>query len=342
MRQVEEVLKRTEGIVACTGVGGSGILTNSFSPEFASFFCKLEPWEERNTPELHVSGIQQTLRRSLAAIPGAVIFPFTPPTIPGFGAAGGFNFLLQDRSGTMSVAELGKQTQVFLDAARQRPEVANLFTSFNPQVPQVQVELDREKARSLGVPINDVFAALSAAMGGAYVNDFNRFGRLYRVYVQAEPAFRQRPEDIGQFYVRSRTTNEMVPLSTLMTVTPASGTEITVRFNLFRSVEITGVPGAGLYVGAGDDGARGNRDPGTASRNGVCLLRLFLPGEAGAARRAHVRPGHRLRVPAPGGAVRELEAALGGAAGNAAGGAGRVPGSVGRRATTTTCSSRSA
>jgi HAE1 family hydrophobic/amphiphilic exporter-1 len=209
----------------------------------------LEPWDERNTPELHVNGIQQTLRRSLATIPGAVIFPFTPPTIPGFGAAGGFNFLLQDKSGTMSVADLGKQTGVFLDAARKRPELANLFTSFNAQVPQVQVELDREKARVLGIPINDVFAALSAAMGGAYVNDFNRFGRLYRVYVQAEPAYRQRPDDIGQFYVRSTTTNQMVPLSTLMTIKPASGTEITTRFNLFRSVEITGVPSPGYTSG---------------------------------------------------------------------------------------------
>ena len=167
MRQIEQVLKKTEGIVACTGVGGLGILTNSFSPEFASFFCKLEPWEERNTPELHVTGVQQTLRRTLADIPGAVIFPFSPPTIPGFGAAGGFNFLLQDRSGTMTVAELGKQTQAFLEAARQRPELANLFTSFNPQVPQVGVDLDREKARTLGVPVNDVFAALSASMGGS-------------------------------------------------------------------------------------------------------------------------------------------------------------------------------
>jgi HAE1 family hydrophobic/amphiphilic exporter-1 len=178
-----------------------------------------------------------------------VIFPFTPPTIPGFGAAGGFNFLLQDRSGTMSVAELGKQTQTFLDAARKRPELANLFTSFNAQVPQVAVNLDREKARTLGVPINDVFATLSASMGGAYVNDFNRFGRLYRVYVQAEPAFRQKPEDIGRFYVRSQTTGEMIPLSTLMTVKPASGTEITVRFNLFRSVAISGVPGPGYTSG---------------------------------------------------------------------------------------------
>jgi HAE1 family hydrophobic/amphiphilic exporter-1 len=247
--QVEEVLKGTEGILACTAVGGSAILTNSFSPEYASFFCKLTPWDERESAALHVSGIQQTLRRQLAAIPGAVIFPFTPPTIPGFGAAGGFNFLLQDRSGTLSVAELGQQTQAFLEAARQRPELANLFTSFNPQVPQVAVDLDREKTRSLGVSVNDVFAALSASMGGAYVNDFNRFGRLYRVYVQAEPAFRQRPEDIGQFYVRSRTTGEMVPLSTLMRVSPASGTEITVRFNLFRSVEISGVPGPGYTSG---------------------------------------------------------------------------------------------
>ncbi|HJS47361.1 MAG TPA: efflux RND transporter permease subunit, partial [Gemmatimonadales bacterium] len=178
-----------------------------------------------------------------------IIFPFSPPTIPGFGAAGGFNFLLQDRSGTLSVAELGEQTRAFLEAARQRPELANLFTSFNPLVPQVGVELDREKARTLGVPVNDVFAALSASMGGAYVNDFNRFGRLYRVYVQAEPLFRQRPDDIGQFYVRSRTTNEMVPLSTLVKVTPVSGTEITVRFNLFRSVEISGGPAPGYTSG---------------------------------------------------------------------------------------------
>ena len=149
----------------------------------------------------------------------------------------------------MTVQDLGKQTQAFLDAARQRPELANLFTSFNPLVPQVEVELDREKARTLGVPINDVFAALSASMGGAYVNDFNRFGRLYRVYVQAEPAFRQKPDDIGRFYVRSTTTNEMVPLSTLMTISSASGTEITTRFNLFRSVELTGVPGPGYTSG---------------------------------------------------------------------------------------------
>ncbi|HET9383755.1 MAG TPA: multidrug efflux RND transporter permease subunit [Gemmatimonadales bacterium] len=245
LRQIEGILAQTEGVDACNAIGGLGMLTNSFSPEFGSFFCRLKPWDERKGKALHVAGIQRTVSAALAQLPGAVAFPFMPPTISGFGAAGGFNFLLQDRSGTMSVEDLGRQTQAFLTEARQRPELANLFTSFNPTTPQIAVTLDREKARELGVPINDVFAGLSAFMGGAYVNDFNRFGRLYRVYVQAEPAFRVRPENIGQLYVRSRTTSDMVPLSTMLQVRPSSGTEITTRFNLFRSVEISGVPAAG-------------------------------------------------------------------------------------------------
>src|SRR5881396_1392962 len=245
LRQIEEILAKTEGVEACNAIGGLGMLTNSFSPEFGSFFCRLKPWGERKGKALHVAGIQRTVGAALAELPGAVAFPFMPPTISGFGAAGGFNFLLQDRSGTLTVEDLGRQTQAFLTEARQRPELANLFTSFNPTTPQVSVQLDREKARELGVPINDVFSALSAFMGGAYVNDFNRFGRLYRVYVQAEPAFRGKPENIGQLYVRSKTTSDMVPLSTLLRITPSSGTEITTRFNLFRSVEISGVPAPG-------------------------------------------------------------------------------------------------
>ena len=248
-RQIEGILAQTPGVSSCASIGGFSVLVNAFSPEYVTFFCKLEPWEERKTPELHVAGITATLRRELAGVPGAVAFPFTPPTIPGFGASGGFNFMLQDRSGTMDVATLGQQTRTYLEAARQRPELANLFTSFDPLVPQVKVDLDREKARSLGVPINDVFAALSASMGGAYVNDFNRFGRLYRVYVQADAAYRTKAEDIGQFYVRSTTTGQMVPLSTLVKVTPIVGALTTVRFNLFRSVEISGAPAPGYTSG---------------------------------------------------------------------------------------------
>jgi HAE1 family hydrophobic/amphiphilic exporter-1 len=134
-----------------------------------------------------------------------------------------------------------------MDAARKRPEVGNIFTSFDPRYPQVKVDLDREKARKLGVPINEVFQALSAALGGGYVNDFNRFGRLFRVYVQAEAENRRKPDDIGQIYVRSSTTGTMIPLGTLVTVTSQAGTEITNRFNLLRSVEFTGCPAADTH-----------------------------------------------------------------------------------------------
>src|SRR6267142_6471230 len=172
------------------------------------------------------------LQLEFAAIPEGVIFPFNIPTLAGFGAASGFNFLIQDRSGAMTVAQLGDQARAFIAAGRQRPELGNLFTSFDPDYPQVKVDLDREKARTLGVPVDQVFQTMSAAMGGTFVNDFNRFGRLYRVYVQAQPESRLKSEDIGHIYVRSATTNQMIPLSTLVSIKEIAGTEITTRFNL--------------------------------------------------------------------------------------------------------------
>jgi HAE1 family hydrophobic/amphiphilic exporter-1 len=190
-----------------------------------------------------------SIGREVGAIPEAIIFPFNIPTISGFGASAGFKFLLQDRSGTLTVDQLGEQTRTFLAAARQRPELGSVFTSFDPNYPQVKVDLDREKARSLGVPINEVFQAMSAALGGNYVNDFNRFGRLFRVYVQAEADYRRTPQDIGEIYVRSRTTSTMIPLSTLVTITSVPSTEITTRFNLFRSVEVSGAPARGYTSG---------------------------------------------------------------------------------------------
>ncbi|HEY3494135.1 MAG TPA: efflux RND transporter permease subunit, partial [Polyangiaceae bacterium] len=249
LAKVEQILGKTEGIESYQTVGGYGAVTSTYQPNFGTIFVRLHPWEERKTAELHAKGIMGKLARAFTQIPEAVIFPFNIPTISGFGASAGFNFLLQDRSGTMSVEQLGAQTAAFLAAARQRPELANLFTSFNPNYPQLGVELDREKARKLGVGVNDVFDALSASLGGKYVNDFNRFGRLFRVYVQSEANYRQRPEDIGEVYVRSQTTGDMVPLSTLVEVKRQPGTEQTTRFNLFRSVEISGIPGAGYTSG---------------------------------------------------------------------------------------------
>jgi HAE1 family hydrophobic/amphiphilic exporter-1 len=249
LKKVEEILAKTEGVDSFQTIGGYGLVTNTYQPNYGSLFTRLKPWDERKGEALHVKGIMAGLARQFAAIPEAIIFPFNIPTLAGFGAASGFNFLLQDRSGSMTVQELGAQTRKFLAAGRQRPELANLFTSFDPNYPQVKVDLDREKARTLGIPVNDVFQAMSAAMGGSYVNDFNRFGRLYRVYVQADAAARLKAEDIGKVYVRSKTTNQMIPLSTLLSIKDIAGTELTTRFNLLRSVEIQGAPARGYTSG---------------------------------------------------------------------------------------------
>jgi HAE1 family hydrophobic/amphiphilic exporter-1 len=249
LAQVEDILKETEGVDSYQTIGGYGAVTSTYQPNFGTIFVRLHPWEERHGPALHVKGVMAGLQQKLARIPEAVAFPFNIPTISGFGASAGFNFLIQDRSGSLSVAELGEQSRTFLAAARQRPELANLFTSFDPNYPQVKADLDREKARKLGVPVNEAFQAMSAALGSAYVNDFNRFGRLFRVYVQAEAEYRRQPEDIGEIYVRSRTTDDMIPLSTLMHVSSESGSELTTRFNLLRSVEINGVPAPGYTSG---------------------------------------------------------------------------------------------
>jgi hydrophobe/amphiphile efflux-1 (HAE1) family protein len=249
LKKVEAILATTEGIDSFQTVGGYGAVTATFQSNYGSIFARLHPWEERKGEALHVKGIMAGLQRQFAAIPEAIIFPFNIPTLAGFGAASGFNFLIQDRSGSMTVEQLGEQTRKFLAAGRQRPELANLFTSFDPNYPQVRVELDREKARTLGVPVNEVFQGMSAALGGAYVNDFNRFGRLYRVYVQADASARLKADDIGKVYVRSKTTNEMIPLSTLVTIRHIAGTELTTRFNLQRSVEINGAPARGYTSG---------------------------------------------------------------------------------------------
>ena len=249
LAQVEGLLAKTDGVESYQTIGGYGAVTSTYQPNFGTIFVRLHPWDERHGEALHVKGIMAGLQAQLARIPEAIAFPFNIPTIAGFGASAGFNFLLQDRSGSMSVAELGQQSRNFLDAARQRPELANLFTSFDPTYPQVKVELDRDKARKLGVPVNEAFQALSTALGGSYINDFNRFGRLFRVYVQAEGSARTEPADIGKIYVRSNTTGEMIPLATLTNVRSDPGTEITTRFNLLRSVEVNGVPGAGHTSG---------------------------------------------------------------------------------------------
>jgi HAE1 family hydrophobic/amphiphilic exporter-1 len=249
LAQVEAIVDKTEGVDSYQTIGGYGVVTSTYQPNFGTVFVRLKPWGERHGGALHVVGIMKNLQKQFARIPEGIIFPFNIPTISGFGASAGFNFLLQDRSGGLTVSELGELSRKFQEAARKRPEIGNIFTSFDPLYPQVKVDLDREKARKLGVPISDAFQAMATSLGGSYVNDFNRFGRLFRVYVQAEADYRRNPNDIGKFWVRSNTTGDMIPLATLITTSSQGGTELTNRFNLLRSVEMNGVPAPGFASG---------------------------------------------------------------------------------------------
>src|SRR5215204_5069712 len=155
LSQVEQILAKTEGVDSFSTIGGYGVVTSTYQPNFGTIFVRMKPWDERHSDALHVRGIMANLQRQVANISEAIVFPFNIPTISGFGASAGFNFLLQDRSGSLSVQQLGDYTRQFLEAARKRPELGNLFTSFDPRYPQVKVDLDREKARKLGVPINE-------------------------------------------------------------------------------------------------------------------------------------------------------------------------------------------
>jgi len=255
-RIVEQAIEADSLVDSYNTMLGANFLSNANTPYVATFAVRLKPWAERKGKDGNVRAIMRRLQGRLQNMSEAVIFPYTPPTIPGFGAAGGFTMVLQDRSGQMTVAQLGQQAQAFIAAARQNPAIGGITTTFDPTVPQVKVALNREQARAQGVQINDVFTALQTALGGVYVNDFNRFGRVYRVYLQADAPYRRRAENIQDFYVRSRTTNRMVPLGALVTATNSNGSEEVTRYNLYRSVVLNGSPAPGFSSGQAMDALR--------------------------------------------------------------------------------------
>ena len=273
------------------------------------FFVQLKPWEERKTEEEHANGVVAALNRAFAQqIPEAGVIAFGPPSIPGLGTGAGFTMQLQDRSGG-SPDYLAEQTQRFMEAARKRPEIGRINTLYRAAVPQVYADIDRSKVLKSGVQLNDVNTTLGALLGSSYVNDFNRFGRVYKVYLQAEPEFRQDPKQLGLFFVRNQA-GGMVPLDTLVTTRPAAGPEFTNRFNLFRSAELTGVPADGLLVDAGARCARGDGARGAAARHELRLGGHVVPGAQGAGRRGGLHARDLPGVPDPRGAVRELGPAV--------------------------------
>jgi len=237
-REIEQTLATTPGVKSTASVIGFSLLSLTRSSYSAFFFVTLEEWKDRKKREEQYQFIRQSINRKLAGLPDGIAFAFSPPAIPGVGTSGGFTFVLEDRSGK-DVAFLAENMNKFLAAARKRPELASVNTTFLPSVPQQFIAVDRDKALKQGVDIRDVYRTIQAFMGGTFINYFNRFGRQWQVYVEAEGAYRNRMENVGQFYVRNKD-GDMVPLSALTRFESRSGPEFTMRYNLYRSAQIIG------------------------------------------------------------------------------------------------------
>jgi HAE1 family hydrophobic/amphiphilic exporter-1 len=248
MRKIDEMLAHTHGVQSFSGITGFSLLSNTSATYTGFYFLQLDPWEERKSEELSAKGLMQSLNKKLRTeIPEAIAFAFGPPAIPGLGTAGGFTFMLQDRSGG-SVTQLSDTLDKLTQAARKRPELASLVSTFRPTVPQLFVDIDQDRVLKQGLQFAEVYQTLQAFLGGAYVNQFNRFGRQWKVYLQAEPEYRTSADKVNSFYVRT-SKGEMTPLASLITVKRVSGPEYTNRFNLFRSIQINGTPAPGYSSG---------------------------------------------------------------------------------------------
>jgi HAE1 family hydrophobic/amphiphilic exporter-1 len=242
-RQIEGILSNTSGVKYATTVAGFSLLSTVSTTYNAFLFVTLDPWDERKKPEEQLLAIFKNVNERLADLPEGKAFLFPPPAIPGVGTSGGVSFVLEDRGGK-EISFLAENTQKFIEAARNRPEVGRIDTTFIPDVPQVFARVDRDKVLKQGVSLSDVYQTLQSFMGGVMINYFNRFGRTWQIYVQAEGEFRTQAENVGQFYVRN-SSGDIVPLSTLLTVEPTHGPEFTMRYNGYRASQLlaTAAPG---------------------------------------------------------------------------------------------------
>ena len=247
LRQVEQRAKSIPGVESMVSIAGFDLISGTAASNGAMVIVKLKPWDERQAKEEQASAIVGRLYFAMQDIPEAIVMPFNPPALPGFGAVSGFSFMLQARS-NQPPAELAAVAQEFIARAQQRPEIGRITTTFSASTPNYQLQVDREKAKKLGVPINDVLTTLQTFLGGYQVNDFTRFGRNYKVTMQAESDFRQEVSDISRLFVRNRD-GGMVPLDTLTSWKPGTGARFLQRYNLYRTAAFSGSPAPGASSG---------------------------------------------------------------------------------------------
>ena len=246
-RKVEAILSKTEGLTAFNAIIGFSLLTRVTAPNNGFYFVGLKPWRERHEGMDARSIVNRLNAEFRHAVPEAAVLAVMPPAIPGLGSQGGFTFWLQDRSGG-SIDSLDANLQKFLTEARKRPELAGVGSPFSAAVPQVFVDVDRDKVLKEGIALTDVYQTLQTFLGGLYVNQFNRFGRQWRVFMQAEGQERTGPGSIGQFYVRNNDGN-MVPMSSLQSTRQTFGPQYTNRFNVYRAAQVTGAAAPGYSSG---------------------------------------------------------------------------------------------
>ena len=240
-RKIEQIILNHPEVKYVTNVTGFSLFTGAMSSNQGLMFVTLQNWDDR---DITVTEFVQILNRELYGnIKGARAFAFGPPAIPGLGNGSGFSIMIQDKGGN-DPAYLAQHTGKFIQAVNERPEISGAFTPFKANVPQRYMDIDKEKALKLGVSLNDLYTTVGAFMGGSYVNDFTRFGRLYKTYIQAEPQYRVDEKQISNFFIKNDQ-GLMVPLATLATIVPISGPDYTNRFNLYRAIEVTGTPAAG-------------------------------------------------------------------------------------------------
>ncbi len=237
-KDVEKILMDTPGVEHVTCFLGFSLLSFVRTTYNSTFFVTFRPWGERTNRAEQFQSLKARLNQQLSKVPAAVAFGFSPPAIPGVGTAGGFTFILEDRSGS-DIQFLSKNLATFMEEARKRPEIGSLSTTFLASVPQQFVQVDRDKVLKQGVALSDVYRTIQSFMGGYFINYFNRFGRQWQVYIEAEGEDRARPENVGQFYVRNNK-GDNVPLSTLVDIKPRLGPEFTLRFNEYRSAQLNG------------------------------------------------------------------------------------------------------
>ncbi|WP_164003050.1 efflux RND transporter permease subunit [Pyxidicoccus caerfyrddinensis] len=246
LAEAEAVLAKQPEIRAVFAIGGFSF--QGTGPNMATMFTALKPWEERPGKEHTVAALVERLRGPLGRIGGARVMPFQPPAIRGVGSVGGFQYIVEDIAGTSSLDQVAAAVQALIAKSNENPQLRGVFTAFNADTPLLDVEVDRQKAKALGVPIEQIFGTMQVYMGSQYVNDFNYANRTYRVYVQAEQQFRDSPQDIGAFYVRSDS-GDMIPLESLVQVEPTVSAQVIRHYNLFRAVEVNGQGAPGVSSG---------------------------------------------------------------------------------------------